>query len=251
MPITLDPLSFCAPTLRMFFGHTLLSTGTAFFWSNREGTVYLVTAWHCLSGKDPRTGRHLSETLCEPDRIEVDIFPGGDPNCPFKAQLGILDVDGKPLWRTHPKHGEKVDVACLPTTLRDPDVKPINFVAHCHELIKAVGVDAFILGYPLGPMQFPVFKRCSIATEPELNVYNLPCFLVDSVSSRGMSGAPVVVRANGLAMTANGVVKQYDGFPSDFIGIYTGRENAPVAHPEANAQLGIVWKASVVDEIIA
>jgi len=62
-----------------------------------------------------------------------------------------------------------------------------------------IGMDAFILGFPKGiahQQLLPIWKRGSIATEPEIpREDDLPVFLVDTATREGMSGAPVLLRS--------------------------------------------------------
>ena len=58
----------------------------------------------------------------------------------------------------------------------------------------------FVLGYPKGisgGRGFPIWKRASIATEPDIQHDGLPKLLVDTATREGMSGAPVVAIADG------------------------------------------------------
>jgi hypothetical protein len=65
-----DWYSMAAVPIQMHFGEQALSTGTAFFWEEND-QLYLVTAWHCLSGRHYQTKKHLSNTAAEPDQLKV------------------------------------------------------------------------------------------------------------------------------------------------------------------------------------
>lgn len=232
----------------MFFNDTELSLGTASFWEH-AGKVFLVTNWHNLSGKNPVTGQHLSKTLAEPNKIVFDFFQDRDANKRGWKRVPVLGSDNRPLWKEHPTHSCRIDVACLEIDLGVDDCFPINHVVTDADVVESVGTDAYILGYPLGigPSRFPVWKRCSIATEPALEVDELPLFLVDTASAQGMSGSPVFLHTK-TPMTADGGMAIYTGgFASKFLGIYSGRL---VSGEPASAQLGRVWKARVVEEIV-
>lgn len=49
MPV-IDQYSVASVPIEMFFGATLLSQGTAFFWQ-KEQQLFLVTNWHNVSGR--------------------------------------------------------------------------------------------------------------------------------------------------------------------------------------------------------
>ena len=60
-----------------------------------------------------------------------------------------------------------------------------------------IGMEVFILGYPfeIKPPAYPVWKRGSIASEPQLALLTTDYMLVDTASRPGMSGAPVIRRS--------------------------------------------------------
>jgi hypothetical protein len=110
-------------------------------------------------------------------------------------------------------------------------------------------MDVFVLGYPFGaePPGFPVWKRGSIASEPDLVRLSSDYLLVDSASRPGMSGAPVIRRSWGTHLL-NGDITFTDGrAATKLVGIYSGR-----LHTKAfeDAQIAMVWHPSFIDEII-
>jgi hypothetical protein len=93
-----------------------------------------------------------------------------------------------------------------------------------------------------------VWKRGSIASEPDLVKLTTRYYLVDTASRPGMSGSPVILRSrnNHVLESSNWVVTD-DRKPIDrIIGIYSGRtDDLP-----GEAQIGMVWHADYIDEII-
>ena len=69
---------------------------------------------------------------------------------------------------------------------------------------------------------------------------------IDTASAKGMSGSPVIRRTTGGA-TENGAFSMFSGPASRFIGIYSGRLTTGNS---VDAQLGMVWKSRVIEEII-
>jgi hypothetical protein len=128
------------------------------------------------------------------------------------------------------------------------------------------GMDVFVLGFPFAMQPtggFPIWKRASVATEPDIAIDDLPKFFVDTATRPGMSGSPVILRSWGDYMTVHGEVSASPFICTKFVGVYSGRVsdarelNGTPDHvrteQEADllrAQLGVVWKAHVVDEII-
>jgi hypothetical protein len=246
--IQVDPYSVASRKLAMLRNGRPISWGTAFFWRAGDGTVFLITNWHNVTGIDSITGDHLSPTGAEPTHVSFPGYPDGDLNEKGEIGRGLYGLDGEPAWLEHPTFGRRVDVVCLklPDRLRGW-VFPINTL-DASPLLTTVADDAFVLGYPggIGPGLFPIWKRGSIATEPDLDVDDLPLMYIDTASSAGMSGSPVIQRGPSGGRMLNGIF-QLAGVHTKFLGIYSGRRV-----PEGNlqAQLGFVWKARVVEEII-
>jgi len=99
-----------------------------------------------------------------------------------------------------------------------------------------------------------VWKRASIATEFDVDIGGIPRFLVDTATREGMSGSPVILRSFGRYSTktnagvvAGQVLSQMGGgVYSQFVGVYSGRHIGQAAE----AQRGIIWKDSLIREII-
>ena len=112
------------------------------------------------------------------------------------------------------------------------------------------GLDSFVLGFPegmLGGARFPIWKRASIASEPDIDIDDLPKLYVDTATRNGMSGAPVYLQKSGLITPEGKTMKEsYFGVAYKFIGIYSGR----IGEDAFNAQLGIVWKEKAILETI-
>ena len=110
-------------------------------------------------------------------------------------------------------------------------------------------MDVFILGYPFGnaPPAFPVWKRGSIASEPALVRMTTGYYLVDTASRPRMSRSPVIIR-DWTNDYVEGSVRAFNDQPAtNFIGVYSGRLHARTEE----AQIGVVWHSSFVEEIIA
>jgi len=145
-----------------------------------------------------------------------------------------------------------VDVVAIPIPMtgNEPvmNMYPINALLSKPLRIK-IGMDVFILGYPFGsaPPAFPVWKRGSIASEPDIVRMSTGYYLVDTASRPGMSGAPVILQ-NWTNDYLEGAVRAFNDKPAtNFIGVYSGRLHSATEE----AQIGMVWHASFVEEIIA
>ncbi len=119
-----------------------------------------------------------------------------------------------------------------------------------------MGSDAFVLGFPVrmyGGEYLPLWKRASVASEPQADVDGLPKTLIDTATRRGMSGSPVFGQVSGLIFPEG--VKQTDpdwfgktyfGLGNRLIGVYSGA----YGREPFEAQLGVVWKESAIQQTI-
>jgi len=263
---TIDRLSLCTVPLEQYFkdarNETRLGQGTGFIW--RAGkTDYLVTNWHVLSGCDFFTGENLNRHGGRPTvlrgifNLKTGLFAR------HRLEFRIRDEENRPLWLIH--RNRKVDIAVFPLavvrTPLNPNTfslpYPINELANA-KLRIAIGMEVFILGYPfeIELPGYPVWKRGSIASEPELAslisalgsaVRYSDYMLVDTASRPGMSGAPVIRRSWSNHDIEPGYIATVDTPIDRFLGVYSGRAHTDFPH---EAQIGLVWNASLIEEII-
>jgi hypothetical protein len=246
----IDHYSLVAIPIEMFFNETYLSIGTAFVW-NLEDKYWLITNWHNASGRDPNTGKHLSDTAAEPNRIKVWFNAKGQLGDKTAKFVDVRNEAGEPLWLVHPTHGNNIDVVALSLpNYDDVEMFPINTSPN-EDLLINIGVDVFVLGYPfgIGPAGLPIWKRGSIASEPELAGTEQQLYLfVDTASRPGMSGSPVIRRSWNTHVMSGGRVRMNSGTATKFIGVYSGRL---ASKDPLDAQLGLTWPASFVSDIVA
>lgn len=167
-----------------------------------------------------------------------------------------LYEEGQPVWLEHPM-GSKVDLVAIPITNYEWEgrIHTANGRKEVSGFNPMCGDDCYIVGYPegfIGPLGTPMWKRASIASEPELNYDDKPMFLADSMTRPGMSGSPVFARISGLwgqegAQISIGDGPSVLGFWSKFIGVYAGREG----DEKVGFQLARIWKSEAIEEIIA
>ncbi|WP_176478440.1 serine protease [Mesorhizobium sp. WSM3876] len=249
--VMIDSYSVSTVPLEMLFNQTNLSQGTGFIWKVGND-FFLITNWHNLSGKNPFTGKHLSATLAEPNAVRVWWNVRDKLGHKAGIEHSIRDNDGHPLWYIHPVHGRKIDVVALPISPTEQvEPYPINAMENADLQIQ-IGMDVFVLGYPFGiaqPGGLPIWKRASLASEPELAGATAERhMLLDTGSRPGMSGSPIIRRTWGATTMANGDVAVVTGSATKFVGVYSGRIQGP---DPLDAQLGIGWPGALVPEIIS
>ena len=113
-------------------------------------------------------------------------------------------------------------------------------------------MEAFVIGYPRGMSgggNFPIWKRATIATEPDLDLDDLPKFYIDTATREGMSGSPVYAQEVGywLPEGISDPSQASIGKGHRFVGVYSGRLGA---EDEFKAQLGVVWKESALISLV-
>lgn len=254
--IIVNDVSVTSYKCEMLFDGKKLSCGTCFFFKH-IGKTFLVSNWHNLSGRDPHTGQPLSKYAAIPDEVKVMIPLKGKLGFSGWGQFRLIDDDDRNLWLEHPLTS-RIDVAILEVEIPE-NLEPryVSDIKNDPYLELAVAGDVFIVGYPLGitvAETLPLWKRASFASEPGIDVDNLPKYLVDTATREGMSGSPVFARSSyikgGLDVSGDSfednrpwsVAHQYS-----FIGVYSGR----LGQDTFQAQLGIVWKSRVIEEIIS
>ncbi len=221
-----------------------------------EGHYYLMTNWHVLSGLHAETQQPLDEHGAIPDRLEVVLHQATQLGAWWHGKIDLRDNQGRPIWFEHPTHRHKVDVVALEVE-QDQGCAffPINRVEFTKNLRVAVAQDVFIVGFPRGITgggQLPIWKKGSIASEPNVNLDGLPKMLIDATTREGLSGAPVIVQYVGLhkndPKSPTLASDDWIGMGRKFLGVYSGRIG--LASDQFEAQLGIVWKAPVIEEVI-
>jgi len=260
-----NPWNNAVAFLAMRFGSTQVSTGSCFFWSYADKT-FLVTNWHNLAGRNPLTGKLMSPTGAIPDRVVFLAFKqvsAADGEGYFEllhlpVEVPLCDGASETLrWYEHPTFGRNVDVAAIDVTqsIQGLQINSANVIESDGVLPLTASQDVFVVGFPFGQIAnapAPIWKRGSIALDPTFNPEGLPKMLVDTATREGMSGSVVVARH----FIMNRTYQKKDGSTSQpvlfakldlVVGIYSGRH-----YPDLDkAQLGIVWKRSVIDDTIS
>jgi Trypsin-like peptidase domain len=246
-----DRLSLSTIPITPFFNDRPLPEATGFIWK-RHGCFYLITNWHVVSALDLFTKAHLLQGGSRPNKFRCHILVRVCEYWHEPIDVPIRDENDQPLWLIHPAQEIRaIDVVAIPldhhTLKTKVTLLPVNELAP-GKIAIMIGMDVFILGYPFGskPPAFPVWKRGSIASEPDLVRGSTGYYLVDTASRPGMSGSPVILRSwSNHILESSMWTTSNDRLPIDrIIGVYSGR-----LRPE-DAQIGIAWHAEYIDEII-
>ena len=183
-------------------------------------------------------------------RVDVAVIPfdpGSDIQHEVYLSTGATEEFIQPL-AYHQWDGTVFDIVSLngdeiPGSLLEPFITP-------DQIVHTVGDNLFILGFPAGIFDHsvaPIWKRGTIATEPSLGWNRQEQFLVDCASRKGMSGAVALYYDKFGHVPVHPGSDISIGQPLCIIhGVYVGR----LDDSEFEAQVGMVWKKKVIDEII-
>lgn len=243
--------------IEMYFGDTLLSSGTAFLVANDQSShCALITNRHNVTGRHQETGQCLDKKHCAtPDNIHIYFHKPplelGEWHC---VKLRLYKEDGSPRWIEHPRLGALADVVALNLSWGS-DVHKVPYYLKSNldraNLVVRPAEAISVIGFPFGLSstgRFPIWATGFMAQELGIVTPDNQTFLIDCRTRQGQSGSPVIAyRANSYTYVnesgrvstnmAPGTVKW------EFLGIYSGRIN-----PESD--LGRVWHVSAIEEVL-
>lgn len=234
--------------VEMGINGTKLSSGTAFVVDTAEGP-HLITNRHNVTGRDQNTGQPLSPTAGLPNQIIIWHNAASGLGAWQSSIELLLKPDGSPRWIEHPTLGAKADFVALPLS----QTAGIALIPHAlmhtgPDFVVGPAETVSVIGFPFGKAAgglFAVWATGFVASEPDVDIDGLPVMYVDCRSRPGQSGSPVLAyRWGGAAQMRDGSTAVITGEFSRFIGIYSGRLNK-------DSDIGIVWKASAIAELIA
>jgi S1-C subfamily serine protease len=219
-----------------YLGSQSLTSATGFFFE-RDERLYLVTSRHVVFDQP---SSHL------PDRLEITIHVDDDDLTRIAVISLPLYSERRAVWRQGRDAGGEVDVAVVEL---DRSVLPESASIRCFgppQLPRAleeleVGAALQIVGFPLGFYDtihyLPVVRQAAIASSFGVRFQGEGCFLTDARMHRGMSGAPVVLRADGV-----------QGLPWKLLGVHSSRMDMTSRDRDLDDALGlnVAWYADIL-----
>lgn len=283
--VRVDPFSASTICLKICSGNAVLGSATGFFLSSGSRT-YLISNWHVFAGRDRYSGQCLDEAGREPTHFEISpswrkgVYATFDGPLAdqirkaeelatkmFRHKIELRDADGRNIWFQHASLGQKADVAGI--LLAEGLLTRTQWLAanHITDTLGpvAVGMDLFVVGYidaVNSENSTPIWKRATVASEPDAAINGEKCFLVDCRTQKGMSGSPVFHRSR---IVGNSIVwdeKKVAVKHTEFVGIYSGRHKDVKIGSNIEDQtlrryvqenyldLGFVWSRALIEEMI-
>ncbi|WP_460153557.1 serine protease family protein [Pseudomonas sp. S2_B07] len=241
--------------IEMYFGETLLSSGTAFLVArDQQSHCCLFTNKHNVTGRKLDTGECLSSNAAIPDNIVIYFHQSSDqPGSWLKIKLPLYRDDGSPYWFEHPTLGEIVDAVALNLSWGSDVWKMpyyLNPGLDRHGLFVSPSETVSVIGFPFGLSvagKFPIWATGFLAQDLSLLDPKNPYFLIDCRTHQGQSGSAVVAYRTTQSRKKVGdrVSTIMSGNTTwEFLGIYAGRVNA-------ESDLGRVWHVSALEEIFS
>ena len=223
-----------------------ISTGTGFLSDSNIGPV-LITNLHNVTGRNSVTGQSLSPTGTIPNELVILHNRSGHLG-QWVPKLESLIEGANPSWHEHPTWGSNVDFVALPLTdTDDVELYPYDLGLEQPKIMVNPADTVSVVGFPFGIRSggaLAVWATGHVATEPDVDHDGKPVFLIDCRARKGQSGSAVIAhRPGGMVALEDGSSAIFKGPVTRFLGIYSGRINI-------ESDLGIVWKAEVINELI-
>jgi hypothetical protein len=235
-------------------GGPALAGATGFVVRRTDGTDFLLTARHVLTGRHDETKEIMHESGATPERIRIWHYQSSWHVIHDVVTQELRDDDDNPLFFEDPSIfvEESADVAALPLSrpierglVRSYDISPLV------DRRPAVTATVWIVGYPVGIRrsghELAVWSRGSVATDPVANWHG-DRFLVDSRTRPGQSGSPVIsyVPAHS-SYSPDGQIRHDHPASWTLLGLYSGRL---YSGNNESSDLGSVWNLSKIREVI-
>lgn len=246
-PKNVDSLSLVSLLVEPRANGLALGTATAFCVA-RGACTFLVTNWHVFAGRHPDTLVPLHASGAVPDSLALFHHSTSRLGDWVLREESLVAPSGAPSWLEHPLKN-KIDVAALPLSRLESDVRihPLDLSLADFDVTVQVAMAASIIGFPFGLATsgvFPIWKTGHIATDPDLDYQNTPCFLIDATTREGMSGSPVLLRQYGPYSSSIAALVVGAGPATRFLGVYSGRIHN-------TAEIGRVWKPDALRQLFA
>ncbi len=255
--INVSDYSLTSYYVDIFFNEQKLSNATCFF-TKYNDKLYLITNWHVVTGKDADTLKLLDTTYASiPNKLKIYLPEEINGSIYFNdkiMEVDLYDSNDNPVWYELKKNNKIIDVVAIPIDFEiDGFYKTIEDAEESYNERAQfeIASEIYIIGYPFGKIGgvLPIWKKASVASEPEIDIDDLPYFFADTASRQGMSGSPVIYYEPRAVTIMSEKENKISRHWTKFIGIYSGRIGAK-NNKDNDAQLGRIWRCDVIKAII-
>lgn len=235
----IDPLLLSVTKVSTFIGGQALTNASGFFFS-RAQKLFIVTSRHVLW--DEMTEHY-------PDSIRIELHTD-EENVAKATDFSIpLYRDKKSIWRQGNDAKGVVDVAAIEID-RNALPKGVAYRSFSMDhLVESrhvdVGTSLLVIGFPLGFYdtlhRLPVARHAIVSSCFDLRFQGEGYFLTDARTHRGMSGAPVVMKADSES-------DEFGDFPWMLAGIHSARLDVGSRDLNVDEALGLncAWFADIL-----
>lgn len=240
--------------IEMYFGGTLLSSGTAFLVArDQQSHCCLITNRHNVTGRHQQTNECISKNAAIPDTMVIYFHKAEGSGEWIKVRIPLYRDDESPYWFEHSTLGANVDVVAMNLSWGSDAIRVPYYLSKKSELdrrnmIIGPAETVSVIGFPFGLStagKFPVWATGFLAQDLSLMSDATPYFLIDCRTRQGQSGSAVIAyRPQGYRYESEGRIHTalMTAPAWEFLGIYSGRVNA-------ESDLGIVWSVDVIEDI--
>lgn len=260
-PININQISFSVVYIEILScTDEILSIATWFLYEY-DSDIYLITNKHVVTWRNQDTWKLLSNTWAEPEKLNLFI-----PN-KWKTEEWMsfitwikneisLKQNEKEIWLSH--NNTMVDVIAIKFNIISWNKESFRSINKndLYNFSTEISDQVFVLWYPTwitAWKKLPIWKKWTIASEPDMDYDNLPKFIIDTSTREGMSWAPVISRYDSPIWSGENwkmMDSDYFGAHYNFIWIYSWRLYSKDENDYFTTQLWVVWKKSIIDEII-
>ncbi len=247
----INALSLSSFYTEIFFNNEKLSSATSFAYKYKNQR-FLITNYHVAFGRNPENNKILNEMCSIPNKLVIYYY---NQKLTLNRYYINFNEDNNP-FKFVKQNGKIADIAVykLDESFQGICINEIYevFKNPFFEQNTSLNITdcLYVLGYPRGiNVQYtPIWKKSTVASEPECQIEDMDYFYIDTTTREGMSGSPVIFYSyNGSYSLKNGSHMLSSKNVYNFIGIYSGRDrnDEPMI-----AQLGKVWKAELIEQVI-
>lgn len=222
-----------------------LGIGTGFV-MRKEGIPYLITNLHNLTGVDYWTGKYFDSLKRQPNNIIIEHHLLNKLGNWISKKQSLYTGEIK-NWNEVFADGKIMDVVSLKLTdTSNISIYDINIDNGDAPYRIIPGSHFFVIGYPFGmtaSKQYPVWKTVFLASEYADNYLDIPVFLIDGTTRKGMSGSPVIMKGNYTVIErTSGKEIPISVLGYSLKGIYSGHIDA--------LELSAVFKTEVIESLL-